>query len=137
MRLQNKRIFVVEDNLANLAITKIILEREGAKIAFERWGTETLSALHGFAPIDLILLDLMFPRGVSGFDVFDTIHSHEAFKYVPIVAVSASDPGFAIPEAQKRGFHGFISKPLEFNLFGDQIVRILAGEKIWYTQSQF
>src|SRR5687768_4055245 len=98
MLLKDKRIFYVEDDLKNRAIIQMILERAGAKVGFERWGREdTVIRLREFAPIDLILLDLMFPRDVSGYDIFDAIRACGEFQDVPIIAVSASDPSIEIP----------------------------------------
>ncbi len=130
--LANKRIFIVEDNLANRAIEQMILERNGAKTAIERYGTETIERLQAFAPVDIIIMDLMLPDGVSGFDVTDEIRKHEAFADVPVVAVSASDPAETVPIAKKKGFAGFISKPIDFDQFPKQIARILDGEAVWF-----
>ncbi len=41
MLLQNKRVFIVEDNAGNLAIASIYLERQGAKISFSRRHRQT------------------------------------------------------------------------------------------------
>jgi CheY-like chemotaxis protein len=132
MLLADKRIFYVEDDVKNRAIAHMILEREGAKVGFERWGREdTLKRLREFAPVDLILLDLMFPRDVSGYDVFDMIRSQPEFAHIPIVAVSASDPSIEIPKTKAKGFAGFISKPVSLHTFPAQILAFLNGEEAW------
>lgn len=130
--LANKRIFIVEDNLANRAIEQMILERNGASTAIERYGINTLEKLQAFAPVDIIIMDLMLPDGVSGFDVTDEIRRIPDFRAVPVVAVSASDPAESMPIARAKGFAGFISKPIDFDRFPEQIARILNGEKIWF-----
>lgn len=129
--LENKRVFIVEDNLANRAIEQMILERNGAVTAIERYGTTTLERLKAFAPVDIIIMDLMLPNGVSGFDITDEIRTMPEFKQIPVVAVSATDPAEAMPKAMAKGFSGFISKPIDFDQFPAQIARILKGEKIW------
>jgi two-component system chemotaxis sensor kinase CheA len=131
MLLKGKRIFIVEDNLTNRSVMQLLLEREGASIAFERWGRETCERLRAFAPVDIILLDLMFPDGITGFDVFDHIRLCGEFGKIPIVAVSAKEPDIAIPEAQAKGFDGFIGKPINRLHFTHQIASILNGESIW------
>lgn len=130
-KLKNKRIFLVEDMLANRAIMQILLEQNGAKTNFERWGKNTVSKLRKFMPVDIILLDLMFPNNITGYDVFDVIREHPEFNHIPIVAVSASDPGTAIPKTKKKGFSGFITKPIEYDRFPDQIVSLINNEAIW------
>jgi CheY-like chemotaxis protein len=131
-RLLNKRIFIVEDNLANRAITQMILERHGAKTAIECYGTDTLTKLQAFMPVDLILMDLMLPDGVSGFDVTDTIRQQGDFGHVPIVVLSAADPAETMPIAKAKQMAGFISKPIDFDTFPQQLQRILNGEEIWF-----
>jgi CheY-like chemotaxis protein len=130
--LQNRRIFVIEDNLENRFITRVILTEQGAHVEFDRWGRNVIKALHAFAPIDVILLDLMFPNGVTGFAVFDEIRKVPEFESVPIVAVSATDPSAAIPQAKQKGFAGFIAKPVDADLFPQQIARILNHEPVWH-----
>lgn len=131
MKLEGKRIFIVEDNLANRAIEQMLLEQDGAKIAFERWGTETVKKLRQFMPVDVILLDLMFPGGITGYDVFKDIRSYPEFRHIPIIAVSASDPSSAIPQTRNYGFSGFISKPIEFDFFSRQVADVIQGKSIW------
>jgi CheY-like chemotaxis protein len=131
MLLKDKRIFIVEDNLSNRAITQMLLEQFGAKTAIDRWGVETLERLRAFMPVNLILMDLMLPGGITGYDVFDRIRAQAEFAAVPIVALSASDPSTAIPLTQERGFAGFISKPIDFHKFPKQILNVLDGEIVW------
>ena len=136
MELIGRRIFLVEDDLANRAIIQMMLERNGAKTAIERWGIETVERIRAFLPVDLILLDLQFPDGVSGFDIFDEIRAEIDLKNIPILAVSAMDPTLAIHKTQEQGFNGFIPKPIEYELFVSQITRILEGEPIFYAGSR-
>lgn len=133
MLLSGKRIFVVEDNLENRVIVQMILGLHGAVIEFDRWGRDTTHKLASFAPVDLILLDLMFPHGVTGYDIFDTIRRNRAYDFVPIIAVSASDPASAIPRCQEKGFAGFISKLIATDLFPAQLEQIMQGQQVWYS----
>jgi CheY-like chemotaxis protein len=132
MMLQGKSIFYIEDDIKNRLIVQVILEREGARVNFENWGRETVVERLRYAlPVDLILLDLMFPRNVSGYDVFDLIRADETLAHVPIVALSAADPGVEVPKARAKGFSGFISKPVNLHTFGSQIQQVLEGRPAW------
>ena len=132
--LEGKKIFLVEDNAGNRAIEEILLEKHGAKTAIERWGRETIERLTAAMPVDIILLDLMFPNNITGFDIFEEIRSHPEFDHIPIVAVSASDPSSAIPKTKEYGFAGFISKPIHMDSFPKQIAQILEGESLWISR---
>lgn len=129
--LEGKKIFLVEDNAGNRAIEEILLEKHGAKTAMERWGRDTIPRLRAAMPVDIILLDLMFPNNITGFDVFKDIRSHPEFDHIPIVAVSASDPSSAIPKTKEYGFAGFISKPIHMDNFPKQVLQILEGQPVW------
>lgn len=131
MLLKNRRIFLVEDDLSNRAVAQLLLEKHGARTAIDRWGVETISRLRNFMPIDIILLDLMFPDDISGFDLFDEIRQELDLAHIPILAVSAMDPAVAIPKAQAKGFNGFIPKPVEYDLFAQQVADIIEGIPVW------
>ncbi|MBC8171826.1 MAG: response regulator [Anaerolineae bacterium] len=133
MLLKDKRVFIVEDKLENRAIMQMLLEQHGAKIGFERWGLNTIEKLQAFAPVDVILLDLMFPNNITGYDVFDQIRAQPDYRFVPIVAVSASDPSTAIPLTRSKGFTGFIAKPVDYDAFPRQIAKIIDREPVWFA----
>lgn len=131
--LKDKRIFIVEDNTHNRVVFQLALLRDGASLHFERHGWTTVQQLKNVGKVDVIIMDLMLAEGISGFDVIDQIRAIPEYAQVPIVAVSAMDAAIAIPQAQAKGLAGFIAKPIEGQIFGLQIRRILSGEKIWHT----
>jgi CheY-like chemotaxis protein len=131
MQLSQKRIFVVEDNIGNLTIAKTLLQAHGAIVATHRFGHDVLPHLKNFHPIDLIILDLMLPSGMTGYDIFTSIRSQPEFDGIPIIAMSVMDRSKAVPEVKKRGFSGYISKPISFQEFPKQIGDIIAGQNIW------
>ncbi|MEO8608008.1 MAG: response regulator [Chloroflexota bacterium] len=133
MLLKGKHIFIVEDNMQNRVIFQMSFIRHGAVVDFERRGRETLARLNELAEVDLIILDLMLAEGVSGFDLYDEIRALPKFAKTPIVAVSAMDPGIAIPKTLSKGFSGFIAKPIDNHLFPKQILKIIEGEPLWYA----
>lgn len=133
MSLKDKRIFMVEDDYSNMAVIETLLKEAGAIITFEKWGNRTLTRLAEFTPVDAILLDLMLPLGISGFQLYDMIRADAQFANVPIVAVSAADPAVAMKKARQVGFSGFISKPINHEVFADQIASIIGGQSVWYA----
>ena len=131
MLLQGKRIFVVEDDSSNLAIIRTILLRHGASVPFEVWGHKTVDAMFRSLPIDLILLDLALPEGVSGYDVFDQLRAIPELSQVPVVVVTASDPSTEMLRARERGLNGFISKPIQYSTFAKLVAAALDGKDVW------
>jgi CheY-like chemotaxis protein len=134
--LKDKKIFIVEDDTMNRVVYTMILKKVGAVIEFDRIGRDTVQKLSQ-TNYDLIILDLMLPRGDSGFSIFEQVRQMEAYKLVPIVAISASEPTQAIQRAQELGFDGFIAKPLDKDLFPKQLDELLEGKKVWYTGMKY
>jgi CheY-like chemotaxis protein len=132
MLLEGRKILIVEDNVLNRAVYQLVLGSYGASLEFDRWGREALVRLTRSKRCDLVILDLMLDRFKSGFDVFREIRALPQFASVPILAVSASDPGEAIPKTREMGFSGFISKPINEERFAHQVLAVIAGEAIWH-----
>jgi two-component system cell cycle response regulator DivK len=130
-QLKGKRIFIVEDNVLNLAVVATLLRRYDALLTQEAWNIDTVGILLKSLPVDLILLDLMLRSGVSGYDIFDAIHADPRLKDIPVIAVSSLDPETEIPKAQAKGFSGFISKPISSVKFPEQLLACINGEKVW------
>ncbi len=129
--LDNKNIFVIEDDATNLAIVSSILRRNGATLVYDRWGLQTITKMTRLAHIDLILLDLMLPNDISGYDVYAEIQTQSVLKDIPVVVVSASDPNLEMAKAKSLGIKGFISKPIHRKTFPKYLARILNGEEVW------
>lgn len=134
MTVWDKRIFIVEDNPNNLVAARVMLERHGAVVGFDRWGINLLPRLTDFGRVDLILLDLMFPNNVDGLALYDQIRAQPAWETVPIAALSARDPLEMIPVCRAKGFSGFIPKPLDYDRFVSQIGLLVAGEPLWLVR---
>jgi two-component system, NarL family, sensor histidine kinase BarA len=134
-QLRGKMIFAVEDNTLNRTVFQIALVMQGARVEFERWGKDAVYRLRQMRDVDLIILDLMLHNGISGYDIFTHIRELPEYAHTPIVAVSAAEPSIAIPKAKGLGFSGFISKPIDEELFPYQLVRIMDGEKLWHDGS--
>lgn len=136
MLLRGKRIFIVEDNSGNLAIASIYLKQHGATVDFSRWGHSAFERIMKALPIDVILMDLMLPQNISGFDIFKQFRAVPELKNVPIVAVSAADPDIAVPRALEMGFSGFIAKPIT-PLISKQIADVIAGKDVWAADTSY
>jgi CheY-like chemotaxis protein len=131
--LESKRIFIVEDDISNMAIYAVALSNNGAAIVQDPWNAQTIALLKRTLPIDIILLDLMLRRGISGYDIFDSIKADPTLANIPVVAVSASDPEIEIPKAQAKGFAGFIGKPISLLNFPLQVAACIKGEQLWLS----
>lgn len=131
MNLTGKHIFIVEDNVQNSVIMKVLLEASGAKVSQDRFGTNTIVRMKEAGQIDLVILDLMLAGGRSGYDVFDDMHADPELANTPVVIVSASDPAIEMKKARQKGLQGFISKPIQNHTFSRNIASVLRGDEVW------
>ncbi|MDA0242327.1 MAG: response regulator [Chloroflexi bacterium] len=131
--LKGKRIFIVEDNLTNMAVFATALRREGAEIIQDSWNTGSVDLLIQNLPVDLIILDLMLRRGLSGYDTITAVKAHPELAHIPVVAISSLDAETEIPKAKEKGFIGFISKPINLLQFPKQIAACIEGQQVWVT----
>jgi CheY-like chemotaxis protein len=131
--LANKRIVIVEDDVANMAVFTVTLKRSGARIVQDPWNTGTLSLIRENMPVDLIILDLMLRRGASGYDIFDMLKADPELASIPVVIISASEPQIEIPKAQEKGFSGYICKPIEQMQLAYQLADVIAGKPVWIS----
>lgn len=131
MSLNGSHIFVIEDNLNSLSILMAILNRNEGVVSFDQWTPDTKARLLRNLPIDVILLDLMLAKGLTGYEVFDELRAMPLLAKIPIVAVTASDPGRELARARMKGFDGFISAPFRSTTFCSHISAIIRGEKVF------
>jgi CheY-like chemotaxis protein len=137
MLLSGKRIFIVEDNAMNRVVYQMTLALEGARLEFDRWGTDAADKLRSSHTWDLIILDLMLARGLSGFEIFEEIRRIPHHQHTPILAISASEPEVAMPRARELGFSGFIAKPVDEALIVRQVLQVMNGESVWHAGTPY
>jgi two-component system cell cycle response regulator DivK len=130
--LKDACILIVEDNVRNYALLARLLSFMGVKqTEWKRSGWHVLEFAKDTMPqLDLILLDIHLPEE-DGYEVLARLREDERFRDTRIVAVTADISSPNLSRAQTAGFDGFLAKPINVDLFPDQIQRILQGESVW------
>ncbi len=125
-------ILIVEDNVRNYALLARLLSFMGIKQAeWKRSGWQVLEfARDTMSRVDLILLDIHLPEE-DGYEVLNRLREDERFRDTRIVAVTADVSNANLSRAKSAGFDGFLAKPIDVDLFPDQVRRILQGESVW------
>ena len=132
MILQKKSVFLLEDDPINFSVIKTLLRKNGATVLHDSWGDTTLKQLMTFADeIDLILLDIMLPGKVDGYDVLNAIRQVPELSKIPVAFVSASDPDSEMPKAKALRVQGYISKPIDHIRFPQQLSLMIDGVEVW------
>lgn len=110
---QDARIFIVDDEPANVRLLERILEREGFTEIESTEDPRRFLALYNARRPDIVLLDLHMP-GLDGFAVMEQLKGRiPEDDFVPILVLTAD----ITPEARKRALRGgakdFLTKPVD------------------------
>lgn len=117
--MNRKRILVVEDNMDNYELVRFILERAGHDVFLAVNGRDGVSAARLQKP-DLILMDLGMPE-MDGWIATEKIKSDDATKSIPLYALTAHTLPRERLRAMKAGCDGYISKPIQMDVFLNMI----------------
>jgi CheY-like chemotaxis protein len=109
--LFGKKILIVEDEVSNYELLLAMLRKSGAEFSWARTGKEAVELFDETA-FDLILMDIKLPE-MSGFEAADHIRTRN--QDIPIIAQTAYARFEDEMKVLKRGFNGYISKPIEKN----------------------
>ncbi len=123
-------VLVVEDNVSNFVLIARMLGFLGIHCEWKTSGYEVVEYADTLPKINLILMDIRLPYE-DGYSALKKIRQSANLRDIPVIAVTAEASNEQIDKARLSGFNGFLGKPLDPDLFPDQIQRILAGESVW------
>lgn len=82
----------------------------GHEVVEVRTGAETVEVVHK-ERFDVLLLDLMLPGALDGFDVCARLRAEPSSRDMPIFVISAMDEESARPRAMAAGATAYYTKP--------------------------
>lgn len=104
------RVLVCEDQDAIRRMIETLVGSSGHEVVGVATGAQAVERA-STEPFDILLLDLMLPGALDGFEVCARLRAEESTKALPIFVISAMDD----PESQARvknaGATAFYSKP--------------------------
>ena len=128
---KDAHILVVEDNLKNFVLIARLLAYLGVKeCQWKASGWQVIEFADSMPRVDLVLLDIHIPDE-DGYAVLQRLRGDERFTKTRIVAVTADASQDSLMRAKSAGFDGFIGKPLDPDLFPQQVRSILLGQPVW------
>jgi CheY-like chemotaxis protein len=104
------KVLIVDDKPDNIDLIIKILEPEGYNLAFATSGAKAIEVAQHFKP-DLILLDVMMPPGMDGFETCAQLKGDPLTADIPVVFVTAKNETTAIIEGFRCGGQDYIPKP--------------------------
>ncbi len=110
MKNKDFTILVADDNTENLRMVSAILLSEGYKLALVHDGEEVMKIVDE-NKIDLILLDILIPGAMDGFQVCRNLKKNLRTQDIPVIFLSSRHESEDIIEGFSIGGADFITKP--------------------------
>ena len=127
--LENKKVFIVEDDLLFQDMLATKLSKTGAIIIHTENGTEALAQIPNKKP-DVILLDLLLPGNVDGFGVLEKIKDIPELKNIPVIIISNLSETKDLDRGMKLGAYRYLVKSmLDLNDIPKYIESALSDKK--------
>ncbi len=122
---------IVDDNGSNSDVLNELLKLEGITCTIVNNPAQFSQGLSKLGQLDVVFLDLEMPH-IDGYELLAMFKADPRFHNTPIVAYTVHIS--EIHEARLRGFDSFISKPLDGDVFSEQLSRILNGDQVWHQR---
>lgn len=118
---------VIDDKSANIDVLSALLAAEGARVTSFLHPDDALAALPSLTDIDIVFCDLEMPS-ISGYDMLPRLRQSLG-KGVQVIAytVHLSE----MDQVRRRGFDGFLGKPIDGEHFSDVFTRITRRQPVW------
>ncbi|MCC7248469.1 MAG: response regulator [Lysobacter sp.] len=107
------RVLVVEDNLLNASLVKLMLERQGCDVSCVSNGADALDSMRR-TEWDIVLMDCQMPR-LDGYDTTRRrreIERVEGLSRMPIVALTANAMSEDRQKCLNAGMDDYLTKPV-------------------------
>ncbi len=132
LQREKKLVLYVEDNPSNLALVQRMFSE------INNWELQTATnASQGIqfainSRPDVVLMDINLPE-IDGIQALKIIRKTPETKSIPVIAVSANALEKDINSGMENGFIGYITKPIEFDGFIQNLEKVLG--KVERTQT--
>ncbi|MBL0329194.1 MAG: response regulator [Bacteroidetes bacterium] len=121
------KLLLVEDNLINQRLTKLILEKAGYEVLTANNGQEAVDYYRKDGSIKLIIMDIQMPV-LDGLAATQVIRFHEAeqkLKKTPIIALTAHAMKGDKEKCLEAGCDNYLSKPIMLDVLVNTIKKYI------------
>ena len=109
--MEGKSILIVDDNIQNLKLARVVLANEGFDVYTASNAEDALQLLRTVTP-RLILMDIQLP-GMDGLELTRRLKADPATRAVRIIALTAYAMKGDDEKAFAAGCDGYITKPID------------------------
>jgi len=118
------RILVVDDEPANRALVRRVLEPQGYEVVEAGDGDVALELI-GLSPPDLILLDLNMPR-LGGHAVVEAVKKDARTRLIPVVMLTSQEQFAEKIRALEGGVDDYLAKPFNTVELGTRVKSLIS-----------
>jgi two-component system cell cycle response regulator DivK len=116
-------ILIVDDNLMNLKLIRVLLAGEGYEVRVASDAAEALAVLRTFRP-RMILMDIQLP-GIDGLELTRRLKAAPETRNVIVLALTAYAMKGDAQRMLEAGCDGYIAKPIDTREFPATVARFL------------
>ncbi|RPH66629.1 MAG: response regulator, partial [Myxococcaceae bacterium] len=109
--LRGRKVLVVDDDVRNIFALGSVLERHGMDVLTAQTGREAISLLESTPGVAVVLMDIMMPE-MDGFQTIQVIRRDQAFRRLPIVALTAKAMKGDREKCLDAGASDYLAKPV-------------------------
>ena len=122
------KLLIIEDDLATLKIYTEAFKKEGYEVIQQATSDIPLHKVVELQP-DLIVLDIMLPGKVNGFDLLEAFKSDPRVKEIPVVVLTNLDSEEKV--AKQIGADDYLVKA---NTSMEDVINIVKKHLVWIQQ---
>ena len=123
METDKKKILIVDDNADSRELVMKILKNTNYQLSDAIDGEDALNKINADKP-DLILMDISMPK-IDGYELTRRLKKEKDLRDIKIIALTAHAMKGDKEKALASGFLGYIAKPINVRMFGEQIKNFL------------
>jgi two-component system, sensor histidine kinase and response regulator len=122
-QLSGKKILVVEDNITNQQIARIVLENAGASVHTAGNGQDAVEKVQ-LGDYDILFMDIQMPI-MDGYEATKRIREIHKYESLPIIAMTANALKGDREKCLNAGMNGYISKPISQNRMFSALSKVI------------
>lgn len=106
----SSKILIADDEPNILVSLEFLMKREGFDVSVARDGVEALAAIREQQP-ELVLLDVMMPGSLDGYQVCQKIRQEPGLCNIPVILLTARGQQADFEMGRQAGADAYLTKP--------------------------